>query len=69
MTKVIGSPMVEASLKMLQEDSKIWLTFTHDTDIEMYLTSLGLIVPPGICPLIEYHFPIHIMQQNFPSRC
>lgn len=57
MTKVIGSPMVEASLKMLQEDSKIWLTFTHDTDIEMYLTSLGLIVPPGDLPVDRVPFP------------
>ncbi|RCK58767.1 putative acid phosphatase DIA3 [Candida viswanathii] len=56
--KVIGTPMVEAFLKILQDDTrKITLSFTHDTDIEMYLTALGLIVPSEDLPVDRVPFP------------
>ncbi|EMG48373.1 Acid phosphatase, putative [Candida maltosa Xu316] len=56
-TKIAGSPMVEAFLKILQDETKIWLSFTHDTDIEMYLTSMGLIVPSEDLPVDRIPFP------------
>ncbi|CAI5759322.1 unnamed protein product [Candida verbasci] len=59
MSKVVGSPMVEASLKLLQEDNdnKIWLMFTHDTDMELYLTSYKLIVPENDLSVDQISFP------------
>lgn len=62
-TTVIGSPMVEAFLKLLQnnnndDDRKIILTFTHDTDIEVYLSSMGLTVPSSNdIPIDHIPFP------------
>lgn len=44
-TTEIGSVQVNASLALLKDDdadNKIWLTFTHDTDIEIYHAALGL---------------------------
>lgn len=46
MTKVIGAPLVNATVTLLNEnDSKnrIYVSFTHDTDLEIYLASLGLL--------------------------
>lgn len=44
LTREIGSIQLRASLKLLKEDNpnKIWLSFTHDTDIEMFHSALGL---------------------------
>lgn len=40
-----GSVQLNATLALLKDDSsknKIWLTFTHDTDIELFSSALGL---------------------------
>lgn len=58
LTTVIGSPMVEAFLKILQDkQKKITLTFTHDTDMEIYLSSMGLIIPKNDIPVDYIPFP------------
>ncbi|KAI5955092.1 hypothetical protein KGF54_001653 [Candida jiufengensis] len=55
---VVGSPMVKASLKLLQDqDQKIIIMFTHDTDMEFYLSSMGLINPPQDLPTDHIPFP------------
>lgn len=44
-SKIAGSPLLEASLKLLEDDdaeNKIWLSFSHDTDLDTYLGALGL---------------------------
>lgn len=44
MAAEIGNVFVEASKKLLQQNKRrIWLTFTHDADIEMYHCALGLL--------------------------
>ena len=59
LSTTVGSPMVEASLKLLQEesDTKTWLFFTHDTDMEFYLSSMGLINPESDIPVDHVPFP------------
>ncbi|KAK6197606.1 acid phosphatase, secreted [Scheffersomyces amazonensis] len=59
-SKTIGSEMVSATLKLLQDtqpDNKIWLSFTHDTDMEMYLSCLGIIDPIKELPVDRIPFP------------
>ncbi|ODV78863.1 phosphoglycerate mutase-like protein [Suhomyces tanzawaensis NRRL Y-17324] len=58
--KVVGSPMLESVLKILKDEhaeNKIWLSFTHDTDLELLLTSLGLLNEKGDLPIDEVLFP------------
>ncbi|KAI5965768.1 PHO5 [Candida pseudojiufengensis] len=55
---VVGSPLVKASLRLLQEsDQKIIPMFTHDTDMEFYFSSLGLINPEKDLPTDHVQFP------------
>ncbi|SCU95651.1 LADA_0G16710g1_1 [Lachancea dasiensis] len=46
MIQAVGANYFNASLKLLKEsdrlDQKVWLSFTHDTDILNYLTTVGL---------------------------
>lgn len=46
MIKDVGSNLFNATVKLLQQsdelDQKVWLSFTHDTDILNYLTTIGL---------------------------
>lgn len=44
LTPTIGSVFTKASIKLLTEeaDNKIWLSFTHDNDIVVYYSSIGL---------------------------
>ncbi|SCU77361.1 LANO_0A00166g1_1 [Lachancea nothofagi CBS 11611] len=46
MIQAVGANYLNASVKLLKEsddlDQKVWLSFTHDTDILNYLTTLGL---------------------------
>lgn len=45
MTKAIGAPFLKATLKYLKEDNppqKVALSFTHDNNIEHYLSALGI---------------------------
>ncbi|CAI6412469.1 CMF_HP2_G0006520.mRNA.1.CDS.1 [Saccharomyces cerevisiae] len=43
----VGANLFNASVKLLKEsevqDQKVWLSFTHDTDILNYLTTIGII--------------------------
>lgn len=44
----IGSVLFNASLNLLKDsdsNNKIWLSFTHDTDIENYLAAVGIFQP------------------------
>lgn len=59
LSAVVGTPLVAASLALLKQDSpnKIWLSFTHDTDMEMFLTTLGLMDPVRDLPVDHIAFP------------
>nr|WOG36270.1 uncharacterized protein [Candida metapsilosis] len=60
LSTTVGSPMVEASLRLLLDESstnKIWVMFTHDTDMEFYLSSMGLINPEKDLPVDHVPFP------------
>lgn len=52
--------MVVASLRLLLDEAaanKIWVMFTHDTDMEFYLSSMGLINPEKNLPVDHVPFP------------
>lgn len=54
LTREIGSVQVNASLQLLKDEeasNKIWLTFTHDTDIELFHAALGLFDPINPLPV------------------
>lgn len=60
MTAVIGVPYLKATVKFLKEenpDYKIVLGFTHDSDIEMYISTLGLLNPLEALPTDHVPFP------------
>lgn len=45
-TAIIGSTLLNASLALLKDEdaeNKIWLSFTHDTDLEIYHDALGIV--------------------------
>ncbi|KAI5950885.1 PHO5 [Candida jiufengensis] len=49
LTRVMGAPLLNASLALLKDNSeynKIWLSFSHDTDLEIYHSALGILLPP-----------------------
>ncbi|CAI5757445.1 unnamed protein product [Candida verbasci] len=53
LAQTVGSVPVNASLTLLKDDSadnKIWLSFTHDTDIDLYGSALGLFEPKDPLP-------------------
>lgn len=56
---LVGSAMLNASTALLKEDSdnKIWLSFTHDFDIELYHAALGIISPKDHLQNKEVPFP------------
>lgn len=59
-TKTIGSTLLNASLNLLKDDSasnKIWLSFTHDTDLEIYHSALGIVEPLSDLPTDYIPFP------------
>ncbi|CAL1214366.1 unnamed protein product [Candida parapsilosis] len=60
LSTTVGSPMVVASLRLLLDEAaanKIWVMFTHDTDMEFYLSSMGLINPEKNLPVDHVPFP------------
>ncbi|KAI3402786.2 PHO5 [Candida oxycetoniae] len=68
LSTTVGSPMVEASLKLLQEDSKVWIMFTHDTDMEFFFSSMGLINPENPLPIDHVPFPnTYNAAEQFPQ--
>ena len=58
MSAPIGSVLLNASLQLLQKESnnKIWLSFTHDTDIDHYLSALGIFTPKEDLPTDHIEF-------------
>nr|2GFI_A Chain A, phytase [Debaryomyces castellii]2GFI_B Chain B, phytase [Debaryomyces castellii] len=60
MTRVIGSTLLNASLELLNHDkneNKIWLSFTHDTDIEIFHSAIGILIPDEDLPVDYTPFP------------
>lgn len=59
LSKVIGSTLLNASRTLLGQDNenKIYVSFTHDTDLEMYLAALGLLQPDHLLSVDEVEFP------------
>lgn len=60
LTATIGAPFLNATLQLLKDDkasNKIWLSFTHDTDIEKYHSALGLLEPSSDLPTDHIPFP------------
>lgn len=56
----VGSQMLNATLTLLKDDknpNKVWLSFTHDTDISLYYASLGIINPKEDLPVDHILFP------------
>ncbi|KAK6458869.1 histidine phosphatase superfamily [Scheffersomyces xylosifermentans] len=54
LTATIGTVLLNASLTLLKDDSaknKVWLSFTHDTDIDHFLSALGIFTPKEDLPL------------------
>ncbi|EGW34443.1 secreted acid phosphatase [Spathaspora passalidarum NRRL Y-27907] len=59
-SRVIGSTLVNATLALLKDndnENKIWLSFTHDTDLEFYHSALGLVEPKDDLPVDHIPFP------------
>ncbi|EER36162.1 hypothetical protein CTRG_00902 [Candida tropicalis MYA-3404] len=59
-TRIAGSPMLNASLALLKDtenDNQIWLSFTHDTDLEVFHSALGLLEPAEDLPTDYIPFP------------
>ena len=72
--KAIGSVPFNASLKLLTADEstldqKVWISFTHDTDIVNYLSAVGLF-DNGI-PLTGEHMPFmnHAFHKSWIAPC
>ncbi|ODV76725.1 putative acid phosphatase precursor [Suhomyces tanzawaensis NRRL Y-17324] len=60
LTAVIGSTLLNSSLALLKDDSnsnKVWLSFTHDTDLEVFHSALGLFAPNEDLPTDYIPFP------------
>lgn len=59
LTKTVGAVQLNASMALLKEENpknKVWLTFTHDTDIEIFHSALGLFDISKPMPLDGTHF-------------
>ncbi|KAK6458868.1 secreted acid phosphatase [Scheffersomyces xylosifermentans] len=60
LTAVIGSTLLNASLALLKDDTsenKIWISFSHDTDLEIFHSALGIIEPAEDLPTNYIPFP------------
>ena len=59
LTAPIGSVLLNASLSLLKDESasnKVWLSFTHDTDIDHFLSALGIYTPKEDLPVDHIDF-------------
>ncbi|RCK62363.1 Repressible acid phosphatase [Candida viswanathii] len=59
-TRIAGSPLLKASLELLKDESnsnQIWLSFSHDTDLEIFHSALGLLEPAEDLPTDYIPFP------------
>lgn len=60
MAAVQGSEMAKASLKLLEDkksDNQIFVSFTHDTDVELMLTALNIVDPTEDLDVDRVTFP------------
>lgn len=60
LTISIGGDMALASLELLKDsdnEQKVWLSFTHDTDVEIMHAALGLVEPTSDLPIDHIVFP------------
>lgn len=60
LTTTIAAPYLNATLKFLKEENpsfKILLSFTHDTDLEIFHAGLGLLEPKTDLPTDHIPFP------------
>ncbi|KAI3406432.2 hypothetical protein KGF56_000913 [Candida oxycetoniae] len=60
LSATVGSTLLDASLRLLKDTSsenKIWLSFAHDTDLEIFLSAVGLFKPDGDLPVDYIPFP------------
>ncbi|KAG7662827.1 PHO5 [[Candida] subhashii] len=67
MSTVIGSVLLNASLVLLEDteaDNKIWLNFIHDTDIDHYMSALGIFTPEYPLPVDEILFDRKFVHAN-----
>lgn len=67
LSSTVSSQLLNASFNLLQNDSstnKIWLSFTHDTNIESFLASLGITNPLVDLPTDEIPFPYPYMHSS-----
>ncbi|RLV91852.1 Constitutive acid phosphatase [Spathaspora sp. JA1] len=58
-SKLAGSIQLNATLNILKENNpqnKVWLTFTHDTDIELFSSALGLFDTMTPLPVDQVRF-------------
>lgn len=58
-TRTVGAVQLNASLALLKQenaDNNVWLTFTHDTDIEVFHAALGLFDTIEPMPVTETRF-------------
>ncbi|EMG48887.1 hypothetical protein G210_0471, partial [Candida maltosa Xu316] len=59
-TRIVGGILLNASLTLLKDEdnsNKIWLSFAHDTDLEIYHSALGLVTPSENLPTDYIPFP------------
>lgn len=60
MTRTVGSTLFNASLALVNDEeneNKIWLSFTHDNDIENLHSAIGILVPDENIPVDYTPFP------------
>lgn len=60
LTKAIGSTFLNSSLALLKNttaENKVWLSFSHDTDWEIFNVAIGLIEPAHELPTDQIPFP------------
>lgn len=60
MTSIVAAPYLNATLRFLKEESpefKVLLSFSHDSDLEILHSGLGLLEPKSDLPLDHIPFP------------
>lgn len=59
-TRIIGSVILNSSLELLKDtknSNQVWLSFAHDTDLEIFHSALGLLEPAEDLPTSYIPFP------------
>ncbi|SCU81143.1 LADA_0B11430g1_1 [Lachancea dasiensis] len=66
---VVGSVSFNASLELLRQheslDVKAWLSFTHDSNIINYLSSIGILNPTHALPADYIQFTNHVYHKSW----